>query len=53
MIINLQFTSRKIYTKKAQTNNITRSPDTNILESTWGYKIANNNNKYTCKKQNS
>ena len=38
---------------KTQTNNITRSPDTNIPESTWEYKITNNNNKYICKKENS
>ena len=36
MIINLHFTSRKIETKRTQTNNITRSPNTNIIpESTW------------------
>ena len=41
--IYLHFPSRKIKTKK-QTNKITRSPDTNIPESTWEYKITNNNN---------
>ena len=46
MIINLHLTSRKIWRKKTQTNNITRSPDTNMPESTWEYKITNNNNKY-------
>ena len=50
MIISLHFTSRKIYTtKNTQTNKITRSPDTNIPESTWEYKITNNDNKYICK----
>ena len=39
--ITLQFTK-----KKTRRNNITRSPDTNIPESTWEYKITNNNNKY-------
>ena len=46
MIINLHFTSRKIPTKKTQTNKITRSPNTNIPESTWEYKITNSNNTY-------
>ena len=32
--------------KKKQTNKITRLPDTNIPESTWEYKITNNNNIY-------
>ena len=36
MIINLHFTSRKT-NKKTQTNKITQSPDTNVLESTWEY----------------
>ena len=44
MTINLHLISRKIIDKKTQTNKITRSPDTNIPESTWGYKITNNNN---------
>ena len=49
----LHFTSRKnIGKKKTQTNKITRSPDTNIPESTWEYKITNNNNKYICKTEN-
>ena len=52
MIINLHLTSRKIQTKKTQTKNITRLPDTNIPESTWEYKITNNNNKYIRKKEN-
>ena len=38
--------------KKTQTNSITQSPDTNISESTWEYKITNNISKYTCKKEN-
>ena len=38
--------------KKTETNKITRSPDTNIPESTSEYKITNNNNKYVCKKEN-
>ena len=46
MIINLHFTPRKIEIKKTQTNNIKRSPDTNIPESTCEYKITNINNKY-------
>ena len=51
--INLHFTSRKnIDNEKTQTNKITRSPDTNIPESTWEYKITNNNNKYICKTEN-
>ena len=50
MIRNLHFTSRKNIVKKTQTNKITRLPDTNILESTWEYKISNNNNKYICNK---
>ena len=37
---------------KTQTNKITRSPDPNTPESTWEYKITNNNNKYICKKEN-
>ena len=44
-------TSREIQTKK-QTNKITRLPDTNIPDSTWKYKLTNNNNKYICKKEN-
>ena len=36
---------------KTQTNKITRSPDSNTPESTWEYKITNNNNKYICKKE--
>ena len=52
MIRNLHFTSRKNIVKKTQTNKITRLPDTNILESTWEYKISNNNNKYICNKGN-
>ena len=36
MIINLHFTSCKT-NKKTQTNEITQSPDTNVLESTWEY----------------
>ena len=48
MTVNLHFTSRKnIDKKKTQTNKITRSPDTNIPESTWD--LTNNNNKYICK----
>ena len=46
MIIYLHFTSRKLSTKKGQTNKITGPPDTNIPESTCEYKITNNNNKY-------
>ena len=45
MSIYLHFTSRKIETKK-QTNKIARLPDTNIPESTWEYKITNNNDIY-------
>ena len=53
MTINLHFASRKnIDEKKTQTIKITRLPDTNIPESTWEYKIANNNNKYVCKTEN-
>ena len=53
MTINLHFTSRKnIDKKKTQTSKITRSSDTNIPESTWEYKITNNNNKYICKTEN-
>ena len=51
---NLHFTSRKIQTKKQQhthTNKITQSPDANIPESAWEYKITNNNNKYIYKKE--
>ena len=29
----------------------TQSPDNNTPESTWEYKITNNNNKYICKKR--
>ena len=39
MSIYLHFTSRIIQKKKQKTK-ITRSPDTNILESTWEYKKA-------------
>ena len=46
MVIYLHFTSRKLSTKKGQTNKITGSPDINIPASTWEYKITNNNNKY-------
>ena len=35
----LHLTSRKNIDKK-QTNKITRSPDANILESTWEYEIT-------------
>ena len=52
MTINLHFTSRKNIDKKTQANKITRSPDINIPESTWEYKITNNNNKYICKTEN-
>ena len=52
MIINLHFTSRKIQTKKTQTNKITQLPDPNIPESTWVYKVNNSDNKYICKKEN-
>ena len=44
MSVYLHFTSRKIYTEK-QTNKITRSPDTNLLESTWEYEIIKIDNK--------
>ena len=47
-----KFTLHVKYRKKTQTNKITRSPDTNIPESTWKYKITNNNNKYMCKREN-
>ena len=40
------------YRKKRQTNKITRSPDTNITESNWEYKMANNNDKHICKTEN-
>ena len=43
----------QIIDKKTQTNKITQSPDTNILESAWKYKITNNNNKYIYMKENS
>ena len=46
MTINLHFTSRKNKRQKKTENKITRSPDANIPESTWEYKITNNNNKY-------
>ena len=49
MSIYLHFTLRKIIDKK-QTYKITRSPDTNIPESTWEYKITNNNNIYIKRK---
>ena len=54
MTINLHFTSRKNIEKKnnTQTNKNTQSPDTNTPESTWEYKITNNNNKYICKTEN-
>ena len=53
MTINLHFTSRKNKRQKKNTENkITRSPDANIPESTWEYKITNNNNKYICKTEN-
>ena len=55
MIINLHFTSSlhvKYRQKNTQANKITRSPDTSIPESTWGYKTTNNNNKYICKTEN-
>ena len=39
MSIYLHFTSRKIQRKKLA-NKIIRSPDTNILESTWDYIIT-------------
>ena len=52
MTINLHFTSRKNIDKKTQTYKITRSPDTNIPESTLEYKITNNDNKYICKTEN-
>ena len=52
VFIYLHITSRTIQAKKAQANKITRSADTNIPESTWEYKITNNNNKYICKKEN-
>ena len=45
--IYFQFTSRKIHFTKKQANKVTQSPDTNIPESTWQYKITNNNNIYT------
>ena len=38
--------------KNTQTNKIIRSPDTNIPESTWEYKITNKNNKYIYKTEN-
>ena len=58
MSIYLHFTSRKILKKKNTKKNthkkrqtkITRSPDTNIPESTWEYKINNNNSIYIYKK---
>ena len=37
MSIYLHFTSGNMETK---TNELTRSPDTNIMESTWEYEIA-------------
>ena len=49
MNLNLHFTSRKNIGKKNTDKQNTRLPDTNILESNWEYKIANNNNKYICK----
>ena len=49
MSIYLHFTLRKIIDKK-QTYKITQSPDTNIPESTWEYKITNNNNIYIKRK---
>ena len=49
MAINLHFTLRKNIGKKNTDKQNTRLPDTNILESNWEYKIANNNNKYICK----
>ena len=36
--------------KNKQTYKITPSPDTNIPESTWEYKITNNNNIYIKRK---
>ena len=52
MTINLHFTSRKNVDKKdTQTNKVARLPDTNIPESTWEYKITNNN-KHICKTEN-
>ena len=52
MTINLHFTSLKNIGKKNTDKKNTRSPDTNILESTWEYKITNNNNQYMCKTEN-
>ena len=51
MIINLHFTSRKIQAKKYRQQNYTIAEYQYAKESTWKYKITNNN-KYMCKKGN-
>ena len=48
MILNLHFTSVKYRKKKHRQ----RSPDINIPERTWKYKITNSNNEYICRKGN-
>ena len=52
MIINLHFTSRKIWTKKKTDKQNCTIARYQYTESTWEYNITNSNNKYICKKEN-